>query len=135
VWIERTGTWKRIPSTVAICPSPRLQELWSAIAVRVSRSELELATDAVHRLASQPDARDGQDAAFREELLRRYQSLRRFMPVLLDAVSFEAAPGGQAVLDAIASLRALDVDAVAGEAIERAVVGVAVKAPEPLVGR
>ena len=29
----------------------------------------------------------------------------------------------------------LDVDAVAGEAIQRAVVGVAVKAPEPLVGQ
>ena len=62
----------------------------------------------MHRLASQPDPQDGQDAAFREELLRRYQSLRRFMPVLLDAVSFEAAPGGRAVLEAMESLRALE---------------------------
>ena len=85
-----------------------IEELWSAITVPVSRGELELATDTVHRLASQPDPQDGQDAAFREELLRRYQSLRRFMPSLLDAVSFEAAPGGQAVLEAIESLRALE---------------------------
>ena len=32
----------------------------------VPRTELELATDTVHRLASQPDPQDGQDAAFRE---------------------------------------------------------------------
>ena len=89
-------------------PPGGIEELWSAIAVHVSRSELELATDTVHRLAAQPDPQDGQDAAFREELLRRYQSLRRFMPILLDAVSFEAAPGGQAVLEAIESLRALE---------------------------
>lgn len=79
-----------------------------AINAHVPRSALELATDTVHRLASQPDPQDGQDAAFRAELLRRYQSLRRFMPVLLEAISFEAAPGGQAVLDAMESLRALE---------------------------
>lgn len=60
------------------------------------------------RLASRPDPQDGRDAAFRKELLRRYQSLRRFLPSLLDTVAFEAAPGGQPVLEAMGSLRALE---------------------------
>jgi len=56
-------------------PPGGVEELWSAIGVHVSRSELELAVDTVHRVASQPDADDGQGTAFRGELLRRYQSL------------------------------------------------------------
>jgi hypothetical protein len=68
-------------------PPGGIQELWSAIDRRVSRSELERAAATVHQLASEPDDRDGQDAAFRGELLRRYPSLRRFLPALLETVS------------------------------------------------
>ena len=74
----------------------------------MSRSELERAAATVQQLASQPDTDDGQDAAFRGELLRRYQSLRRFLPALLETISFDAAPAGRPVLEALESLRALE---------------------------
>jgi TnpA family transposase len=89
-------------------PAGGIEELWSAIGWHVSRSELELAAATVQQLASQPDAHDGQDAAFRGELLRRYPSLRRFLPALLETVSFDAAPAGRPVLEALESLRALE---------------------------
>jgi hypothetical protein len=89
-------------------PAGGIEELWSAIGRHVSRSELELAAATVHQLASRPDATDGQDAAFRGELLRRYQSLRRFLPALLETICFDAAPAGRPVLDALESLRALE---------------------------
>jgi TnpA family transposase len=89
-------------------PAGGIEELWSAIGRQVSRSELERAAATVQQLASQPDPADGQDAAFRGELLRRYQSLRRFLPALLETVSFDAAPAGTPVLEALESLRALE---------------------------
>ncbi|MCA1679932.1 MAG: hypothetical protein LC790_14785 [Actinobacteria bacterium] len=72
---------RRLRAAVLILRDPPpggVEELWSAIGVHVSRSELELAVDTVRRVAAQPDADDGQGTAFRGELLRRYQSLRRF---------------------------------------------------------
>ena len=62
----------------------------------------------MHQLAAQPNADDGQDAAFRGELLRRYPSLRRFFPAMLQTISFDAAPAGRPVLEALESLRALE---------------------------
>jgi hypothetical protein len=50
----------------------------------------------------------GQDAAFRVELLRRYPSLRRFLPALLDVMAFEATSAGRAVLDALDALHAIE---------------------------
>jgi hypothetical protein len=89
-------------------PAGGIEELWSAIGRHVSRSELERASATVQQLATQPDAADGQDAAFRAELLRRYPSLRRFLPALLETVSFDAAPAGRPVLEALVSLQALE---------------------------
>ena len=89
-------------------PAGGIEELWSAIGRNVSRSDLEWAAATVHQLASQPDADDGQQAAFRGELLRRYQSLRRFLPIMLETISFDAAPAGRPVLEALESLRALE---------------------------
>ena len=89
-------------------PAGGIEELWSAIGRHLSRSDLERAAATVQQLASQPDTADGQDAAFRGELLRRYPSLRRFLPALFETISFDAAPAGRPVLEALKSLRALE---------------------------
>jgi TnpA family transposase len=89
-------------------PAGGIDELWNAIGRQVSRSDLELAAATVQQLAAQPSADDGQDAVFRGELLRRYLSLRRFFPAMLETISFDAAPAGRPVLDALESLRALE---------------------------
>lgn len=75
-------------------PAGGVDELWNAIGQHVSRRDLECAADPVARLAEQLDPADGQDTAFREELLRRYPSLRRFLPALLETVAFDAARPG-----------------------------------------
>jgi len=107
--LDRAARRLRAAVLILLDPPPGgIEELWSAIGVHVSRSELEVAVDTVHRTASQPDASDGQDTAFRGELLRRYQSLRRFLPALLETVSFDAAPAGQPILEALKSLRAVE---------------------------
>lgn len=89
-------------------PTGGIEELWNAIGRHVSRSELELAAATVHQLAAQPNADDGQDAAFRGELLRRYPSLRRFFPAMLQTIHFDAAPAGRPLLEALESLRTLE---------------------------
>ena len=77
-------------------PTHREHAGWNAIGRHVSRSELELAAATVHQLAAQPNADDGQDAAFRGELLRRYQSLRRFFPATASDHLLRRCPGRQA---------------------------------------
>jgi TnpA family transposase len=89
-------------------PSGGLDALWAAIGARVSREDLEAASDSVGRLTPAELDSGGQDAAFRAELLRRYPSLRRFLPALLDVVSFEATAAGRPVLDALNALRGIE---------------------------
>ena len=101
---------RRLRSAVLVLLDPPpggVDALWHAIGAHVSRSELMAATEAVNRLAAQPD-KDGQDAAFRGELLRRYPSVRRFLPALLAIMPFDASAGGKAVLDALHALRRLE---------------------------
>jgi len=89
-------------------PSGGLDALWAAIGARVSREDLEAASDAVGRLTPAELDSGGQDAAFRAELLRRYPSLRRFLPALLEVVSFESTAAGRPVLDALDALRGIE---------------------------
>ena len=63
----------------------------------------------MHQLASHhPSSTTARTPRFARELLRRYPSLRRFLPALLETVSFDAAPAGRPVLEALESLRALE---------------------------
>ena len=89
-------------------PAGGLDELWAAIDTHVSRHDLRSAAEIVARIAEQPDPDDGHDSTFRLELLRRYQSLRRFLPKLLDTIAFDAAPAGKPILEALDSLRTLE---------------------------
>lgn len=71
--LDQAARRLRAAVLVLLDPPPSgIEELWSAIGQRVSRSELELAAATVHQLRYQPDANDGQDAAFRGDLVRRY---------------------------------------------------------------
>jgi hypothetical protein len=99
----------RAPVLVLLDPPPGgLDALWAAIGARVSRDELRAASEAIGRLTPPELDTGGQDAASRAELLRRYPSLRRFLPALLEIMPFEATGAGQPVLDALDALRAIE---------------------------
>jgi hypothetical protein len=80
-----------------------LDQVWAAISQRVSRADLEAARAAVAELA--PDEDPG--AAWRVALVDRYATARRFLPYLLEVLGFDAAEGGQPVLDALSVLPGL----------------------------
>ena len=89
-------------------PSGGLDALWAAIDARVSRGDLEAASDTVGRLTPVELDSGGQDAAFRAELLRRYPSLSRFLPALLEVMAFESTGAGRPILDALDALRGIE---------------------------
>jgi TnpA family transposase len=107
--LDRAARRLRAAVLVLLDPPPGgLDALWAAIGARVSRGELETATESVGRLTPPELDSGGQDAAFRAELLRRYSSLRRFLPALLEVMPFEATGAGQPILDALDALRAIE---------------------------
>lgn len=89
-------------------PRGGIDALWAAIGARVSRDELHAASEAIGRLTPPELDSGGQDAAFRAELLRRYPSLRRFLPALLEVVPFEATGAGKPILAALNALREIE---------------------------
>ena len=89
-------------------PPGGLDAIWAAIGARVSRDELQAASEAIGRLTPPELGSGGQDAAFRAERLRRYPSLRRFLPALLEVVPFDATRAGRPVLDALDALRSIE---------------------------
>ena len=107
--LDRAARRLRAAVLVLLDPPPGgLDALWAAIGARVSRDELHAASEAIGRLTPPELDTGGQDAAFRAELLRRYPSLRRFLPTLLEVMPFEATGAGQPILDALDALRAIE---------------------------
>jgi len=74
-----------------------VREVWEAIEAQVPRAELVTATSTVADLASEVD----RDDAMRAQLVDRYLTARRFLPRLIDTVTYEATPGGAEILVAV----------------------------------
>lgn len=105
--LDRAARHLQAAVRVLLDPPPGgMDAVWAAIGVHVTREQLQAATDAVDRLT--PPQSPGQDAEFRGELLRRYPTAQRILPSLLAHLPFEAAAGGQPVLDGLDSLRRLE---------------------------
>ena len=76
-------------------------EVRSAIFARFPAEQIAQAITTTYDLA-RPPAED-----YQEEMLARYQTVRRFLPRVLATVSFKAAPAGKSVLTAVNYLKSL----------------------------
>jgi hypothetical protein len=88
------------------------EPLRDAVFAAVKRDDLTAAVGAMARLARSPDDRA------RELVLSRYRGVRRYLPALLDTITFLANDAGEPILDA---LRALQEASGAADADARAV--------------
>lgn len=77
--------------------------MWEAIDAQVPRAELVTATSTVADLASEVD----RDDAMLAQLVDRHLTARRFLPRLIDTVTFEATPAGAEILAAVEGLAGL----------------------------
>jgi TnpA family transposase len=87
---------------VVLDPQCEDHKLRSIIFERVSRGHLEQASATVDTL-TRPD-----DDNYYEFLLGNYSTVRRFLPLLLRTIAFEAAKAGQPVLDALRFLTEIE---------------------------
>ncbi len=69
-----------------------------AVFAAVQRDQLAAAVTAMSRLARSPDDRA------RELVISRYRGVRRYLPVLLDTITFLANDAGEPILDALRAL-------------------------------
>lgn len=79
-----------------------LSQVWAEIEAVVPRTELTDALTAVVELAGPPDS--DVDEAWRTELVKRYATVRPFLPLLCEVIRFGAAPDGDRVLAALRDL-------------------------------
>jgi hypothetical protein len=85
-----------------------LAELWRQIERRVGgEPALTAAVATVVALTPAPDAAADADAAWRAELVKRYGTVRPFLPLLPSVAGFGAVEGGRAVLEAVRRLPTL----------------------------
>ncbi len=80
-----------------------VREVWDAIEAQVPRAESVTATSTVADLAGEVD----RDDAMRAQLVDRYLTARRFLPRLIDTVTYEATPAGAEILAAVEGLGGL----------------------------
>ncbi|WP_438388980.1 Tn3 family transposase [Actinopolyspora saharensis] len=78
-----------------------LEQVWAAIEQVVEPNKLDAAVDTVAELAP-PQADD--DAAWRADLVGRWNVVRPFLPLLATALPLGATPTGRSVLDAVRAL-------------------------------
>jgi TnpA family transposase len=74
------------------CTAPDVR---AAIFTRFPKARIAQAISTIDNLARPPEDN------YQQEMLKRYQTVRRFLPRVLQSVSFKAAPAGQPVLDAL----------------------------------
>jgi len=82
----------------ALLSAPATPSAADAVFARVDRSRLRAAVAAMEHLARSPDDRA------RELILTRYRGVRRYLPLLLDTIAFQATDAGEAVLEALEAL-------------------------------
>jgi hypothetical protein len=82
------------------CPDSSVR---SWIFESISRSQLEADVDIVGELS-----RTEQDRKYHNQLIRRYSTVRRFLPALLRTIHFEAGAAGQPVLKALEFLKKIE---------------------------
>lgn len=75
------------------------EPLRDAVFAAVQRERLAAAVAAIERLARSPDDRA------RELVTRSYAGVRRYLPLLLDTIAFDATDGGEPVLEALSALK------------------------------
>ena len=79
-----------------------LAQVWAQIETVASRADLARAMTDIVDLAGPAD--DDADAAWRVELVKRYQTVRPFLPLLCQVIRFGASPDGASVLAALRDL-------------------------------
>lgn len=83
----------------------RLSQVWEQIEAVVPREQITQALTDIVALAGQAD--EDADAAWRTELVKRYATVRPFLPLLCQVIAFGAAPEGERVLRALKALPGL----------------------------
>jgi hypothetical protein len=76
-------------------------QVWADIERVVPRSEVAAALAAILELAPAPALAEEQEDVWRVELVKRYHTVRPFLPLLSDVVAFGAVDAGQPILDAV----------------------------------
>jgi len=94
--------WRAIQTMLDNAPTDTAMIPAQAIFAAVSREELLACGENIEQVTRPPEH------LRIEQLVRRYSYVRRFLPALLDTIAFDVAPGGQAVLEAIAAVQRIE---------------------------
>src|SRR4029434_7610606 len=77
------------------------EEVRTAVFTQMTQEQIAQAITTTYDLARPPEA------DYQEEMLTRYRPVRRFLPRVLDTITFKAAPAGDSVLTAVHYLKGL----------------------------
>ena len=91
-------------SKVVLDPNVADSEIRQAVFKLMSRADLETSVQQIDSLVRPPED------VYYNELRTSYRRVRRFLPALLQTVTFGASPAGQSLIEAIGFLKAFDAD-------------------------